>query len=211
MNNINMNDNVFKSFEIEHWKPIKGFSGYQVSDHGRIKSLKFGKERILKPWVVGAGYLQVSLWNEGTEQKKLVHRLVLEAFMGNPEEKQECNHKNGNKTDNYLGNLEWKSHSENMRHADETGLWNIKGEKNSQAKLTENEVLEILNDSVAGVPQQEIAVKYNVDRSTISLIKTGRTWSHVTGIAYKKPYSKKPAVFSPISGKAGQPMSLEVF
>ena len=92
---------------IEIWKPIFGFDGYMVSNFGRVKSLKNGKERILKPWET-CGYLQVLLSQGKKTYHKLVHRLVAEAFVPNDDIfKVEVNHKDENTFNNLVENLEW--------------------------------------------------------------------------------------------------------
>lgn len=193
-----INSNAYKDFGIEHWKEIEGFPGYEVSDQGRIRSFKSGKAKIKKQRLV-RGYPAVDLYKNGERTTEKVHRLVAKAFLGKPDDFLEVNHKNGIKTDNWLENLEWVTRSENIRHADETGLRNIKGKNNPQAKLTDEEVLEILQMLDAGVPQWKIAEKFNVDRTTISAIKTGRSWSHLTGITPKNDLSKNPASTLPIT------------
>jgi len=105
----------------EVWKQIKGFPSYEVSDLGRVKSLKFGKERILKPVNRLGGYLSVGICAEKFENQ-LIHRLVLAAFVENPENKPQVNHINGDKSDNRLCNLEWCTAKENNLHAIRTGL-----------------------------------------------------------------------------------------
>lgn len=115
----------------EEWKDIKGFEGlYQVSTMGNVRKLRFinnyvNKEKVFSvtPQPNGTGYLKVMLWKESKHQQKLVHRLVAEAFIDNPEGKLFVNHKDGVKTNNRLDNLEWCTGSENMHHAFRTGLW----------------------------------------------------------------------------------------
>lgn len=196
---ININFNLFKGNDDEQWRPIPGYPGYEVSDQGRVKSLKFGRERILKQRKRNDGYLDIHLWKHGREQRKFIHRLVLEAFVGNPGGKLECNHRNGIKTDNRLENLEWIDHSGNIRHAFKTGLKSHKGEKNPRAKLTAEEVLKIHEILVEGVPVREIAEIFGVSLTTIYDIKSGRRWSHVTGITRSKPHSKNAAQSIPIT------------
>ena len=94
----------------EYWKPVVGYEGhYQVSNFGRVKSIKFGKERILKPGTNKYGYLLVMLCKDGKVKGFTVHRLVAEAFLPNPHNYPCVNHKDENKQNNNVSNLEWCS------------------------------------------------------------------------------------------------------
>ena len=94
--------------EEEIWCPIKGYENiYEVSDKGRVKSLKFGKERILKLGITTDGYLMVKLLKNGEKKNLLVHRLVAQTFIPNPDNLPEVNHKDENKENNSVQNLEW--------------------------------------------------------------------------------------------------------
>ena len=94
--------------ENEVWKDIKGYEGhYQVSDKGRVKSVKFGKERILKPVRDTKGYLAVQLCKNGEIKRCFVHRLVAQTFIQNPNNLPHINHKDEDKTNNSVQNLEW--------------------------------------------------------------------------------------------------------
>ena len=110
----------------EIWKDIKGYEGkYKVSNFGNVKSLLKKKERILKKVNHPEGYYKVILYNNGKPQNKCIHRLVAESFINNPENKSDVNHKDGNKHNNNVLNLEWNTRSENMKHAWNTGIISI--------------------------------------------------------------------------------------
>ena len=115
---------------MEKWRTIENHSGYMVSDKGRVKSIDRViirgngrrmtlKGRILTPSFVGGGYLTVLLENH---LQFRVHRLVAIAFIPNPENKPYVNHKDGDKTNNCVDNLEWCTASENTKHAYDIGL-----------------------------------------------------------------------------------------
>lgn len=162
----------------EQWKPVIGYEEfYHVSDLGRIKSLEekrfmpvnnafaIYKERILSQSLTKDGYLKITLVKK---QRKsfLSHRLVGQAFIDNPENKPQINHKRGVKTDNRSWMLEWSESSENIQHAYDNQL--IKPKK-GLLKLTETQVLEIIQigDSML---KKDIAKRYNVGSTTISRV-----------------------------------------
>lgn len=91
----------------EIWKDIESYEDYQVSTCGRVKSLKFGKEKFLKLKKHRGGYIQVNLWKDGNRKQYSVQRLVAIAFIANPENKPHVNHKDENKENNCVWNLEW--------------------------------------------------------------------------------------------------------
>jgi hypothetical protein len=120
------------NFEV--WRPIKGYRNfYEVSNKGNVKSIKRAislsdgktrkiQERILKPSISQDGYLRVILSKNSHDDSRTIHRLVAEAFIPNPDNLPEVNHKSGIKADNAVENLEWMSHQDNCIHAYETGL-----------------------------------------------------------------------------------------
>lgn len=99
---------------MENWKDIKGYEGlYQVSDQGNVKG---PKGYILKPQARRHGYLAVYLYKDGCPRgHESIHRLVAEAFLPKPEGATEVNHIDEDKQNNRVSNLEWVTHSENMR------------------------------------------------------------------------------------------------
>lgn len=102
----------------EIWKDIKDFDGYQVSSLGRIKSFKQDKDgKLLKIAVGNRGYSVVSLHKDGKGYRKTIHRLVLENFLPIPNmDSMEVNHKDENKQNNCLENLEWLTHKDNVNY-----------------------------------------------------------------------------------------------
>lgn len=105
----------------ENWKPVPGYEGvYEVSDLGRVRSLDrldaAGRPRRGQPrssTADGGGYLQVSLWRDGSERRVSVHRLVLVAFVGPAPKGMEACHNDGDSTNNTLANLRWDTRSAN--------------------------------------------------------------------------------------------------
>lgn len=103
----------------EEWRDIKGYEGlYLVSNLGRVYGIK--RKNILHPGLTEKGYLSVGLSKDGKGTSKKVHRLVAKAFLG--ESKLEVNHKDGDKTNNRVDNLEYCTRSQNIRHAIKEGL-----------------------------------------------------------------------------------------
>ena len=98
------------------WKQIKGYEDYEVSDTGLVRSLKRGKKRILRPGKKGDGYLAVGLRKDGKRKNIYVHRLVAEAFIPNPLGLETVNHRDENKLNNRVENLEWMSLADNNRY-----------------------------------------------------------------------------------------------
>ena len=104
----------------EEWRDIAGYEGlYQVSNLGNVKSLNYnrtGKERILKPGNDGRGYLFVQLCKEGIRKKCLVHRLVAETFIPNPNKYPVINHRDEIRDHNWVKNLEWCTQQYNINY-----------------------------------------------------------------------------------------------
>lgn len=108
------------NIDNEHWKDIEGYDGmYQVSDLGRVRSKKYGRWKVLKNGTTGSGYLTVCLFKDNKVKGLLVHRLVASAFIPNSDEtKTIINHRNEDKTDNSVENLEWCDYRYNLTYND---------------------------------------------------------------------------------------------
>ena len=111
---------------MEMWKAIEGTDGrYEVSNTGKVRSnnyLGHGKQQELSLAKDQKGYLRVRIYKDGSRQTVKVHREVAKAFIPNPENKPEVNHKDGDKENNHVENLEWATPSENTTHAYDSGL-----------------------------------------------------------------------------------------
>jgi hypothetical protein len=178
--------------KLLEWRYIVGYEKlYKINDNGDIIRLarecvdkngvkKKLKERILSQSKTQEGYLKVCLTKNKKETTKLVHRLVAEAFIENPENKPQINHKNGIKTDNRLDNLEWCTRSENIKHSYYSKLRKPQiGSSHGISKLKERDVISIRKSLSDGECQYILADIYGVDQSLISKIKTGLIWKHV--------------------------------
>lgn len=156
---------------------IKNYNqDYSINKNGIVFSLKKGRKQ-LSITNTKNGYCQVELCINGIRKKHLLHRLVAESFIPNVLNKPQVNHIDGNKKNNSVLNLEWCTRSENQLHSINLGLRTAKGEKNSQSKLNEIDVINIFNDKRM---YKYISEQYNISIPTISDIKRGYSWTHIT-------------------------------
>jgi len=119
----------------------------------------------------------VNYIKDGKPTNYYVHRLVAEYFIGSIPEGYCVNHKDGNKLNNDVNNLEIVSYSENTRHADRTGLRVCaSGEDNSQAKLTNDRAEKLIYDLLAGMSNGEAGAKYELHPRYVSLVRHKRRW-----------------------------------
>ena len=107
---------------MDTWKKIPNYENYSVSDSGLVRNDKTGKVKATKSDSKGRNYQHVDLYSGGKGRSIRVHRLVAQAYIPNPENKPEVNHKDGNPRNNDVRNLEWATKSENMKHAFAIGL-----------------------------------------------------------------------------------------
>ena len=181
-----------KKIKNKIWKDIPGYEGlYQVNNLGEVKSLKryvnhsvvglkrVVNEKIKKP-VMADRYLQIKLHRDGVGKHFLLHRIVANAFVPNPNGKQQVNHKDGNKLNNKYTNLEWCTSFENMLHAVDTGLMKKRyGENSRNHKLTENDVIKIRQLWKDNKTIKYIADLFDMSTSHIGAIIKYKYWSHI--------------------------------
>jgi len=167
---------------MEVFKDIVGYKGlYQISNLGRIKSLKGRCPIIMRTRTNKRGYIQTHLHSHGYKTKT-VHRLVAVAFINNKENKPCVNHKNGIKTDNRVENLEWSTYKENTNHSIDIGVMSfnhVRGINHYRAKLNVYDVLEIRKKLSSGATGVLISKKYNVSNALVSKIKSNKLWKHI--------------------------------
>lgn len=129
----------------ETWKIIPNYNkDYQVSNFGRVKSLKYNRERILTP-DTDRGYKRATLCVDNKTKKYSIHRLVALAFIPNVENKKCVNHIDGNPANNNVNNLEWCTYSENEKHS-----YDVLGKVNKNRKLNDKALLDIRTNAVKG-------------------------------------------------------------
>ena len=153
-----------KFFEL---KNNRGF----ITEDGLYKN-RFGK--ILKG-TVRHGYHFVYTGNK----QERTHRLVAEAFLGEVRDGFEVNHKDGNKANNELSNLEWCTRAENTKHGHRTKLINNFGERNGRAKLTESDIFKIRVLANIGHKHRSLSEQFKVSKSNIDKIVKMKIWKNI--------------------------------
>ncbi len=158
-------------------KTIPNFPNYAISENGDVWNDKF--YRFLKPYL--NRYYRVSLCKKGKSYIKLIHRLVLETFVGPCPKGMQCRHLDGNSQNNHLSNLKWGTPSDNRQDAVKHGTHvDNSGEKNGNAKLTEQDVRMIIYMwKTNEFTQIEISNLYNICQQTVSDIVNKKVWKHI--------------------------------
>lgn len=159
-------------------KYIEGTKECYVDEDGTVYG-SLGKP--LKGDLTKAGYLRVVLYlKNGSKIRESVHRLVAKEFIPNPENKPFVNHKDGNKINNCVDNLEWVTPKENGQHASENGLLKFVGENHYNSKYTESLVREICERLESGERVRSIAKDLGIPPSQVSMIRCGQSWRHIS-------------------------------
>lgn len=185
---------------MEIWKPVKDYEDYyEISTLGRLKSFKreywsgvnFSSKKIQEEFITygtthNQGYKVYGLNKNGLYKGVKIHRLVAQAFIPNPDNLPQVNHKDGNKANNKVDNLEWCTPLYNMRHSFETGL-NIPSFKkistngdNSYTKIiNSNIVRNIREEFKKGKTQRQLMDIFKLKRSHINDIVRNKTWKNI--------------------------------
>ncbi len=163
------------AFGHEQWRPVPGFSGYLVSNLGRVYSGH--SDRCLTPQPSGRGHLRVALRRAGETHMKLVHRLVLLAFVGPCPPGKECLHRDDVPSNNRLSNLRWGTRKENRQDAVRNER--RRGGKQEGQALTRDQVRTIKRHLKTKVAVAKIARAFKVSRTTIKKIADGKIWKDV--------------------------------
>lgn len=162
----------------EEWKTIEGYEDYWISNLGNVKSFKNGKEQILKPFK-NNGYLAIDLRKNKNRKCFKIHRLVASAFIPNPNNLQQVNHKDENTYNNCVNNLEWCTHTYNNNY----------GTRNK--RIGEKHKMKILQYTIDGVlikewdSMVEASKYYNISKSLISECCNGK-YRTAGGYEWKK-------------------------
>lgn len=175
---------------MEEWRAIEGTNGmYEVSNTGKVRSnnyLGHGVTKEIKPHVKKSGYVELRIYINGKRKSCRLHRLVADAFIPNLENKPQVNHKDGNKQNNYVDNLEWSTASENIRHAVQNGLReNAREKARERGKITILRMHELQKTPIIATcietgeetyfdSQQEAAEKLHLNKSKICCVVKGQ-------------------------------------
>jgi HNH endonuclease len=171
----------------DFFRPIEGFPGYRVSREGEVQSCWNRRGRRggmadtwlpLRPIGLRYGYLGVNLHRDHAKYRRLIHHLVLEAFVGPRPPDLICCHWDGNPANNRLENLRWDTYKSNCDDMLRHGTRRL-GETGTKARLKEREVREIRRLMSEGASPDELAARFGVGSPNIKAIACGRTWRHI--------------------------------
>ena len=198
--------------EYEVWKPVPHYEGYyEISNTGRLRSVdkevaskagskQFRKGMDITPGIRERGYKCWTFYKNGIGKTIDIHRLVAEAFIPNPENKPQVNHKDGNKLNNNVSNLEWVTNQENIKHAVQHKLHDVpSGTANKLSVLTADIVRDARKRRAKGERVSDLAKEYGVCRETLNRAVTGTTYRDITDVKPVRIYlNRKPDKYTDI-------------
>jgi hypothetical protein len=176
--------------QVEIWVPIKGYEDcYEISSRGRIRSYdrvvartrngpRTYKGQIRNSSRHSHGYRSVGLWKNGKGKQFLIHRLVAQHFIPNPDTLPDINHIDGVKTNNAWSNLQWCTKSQNTRHGYDNNLI-PSGEKHSSSKLKEVEVCEMRRRYKQGETLTKLSHEFDIAMSHVHNIVNYKIWNRI--------------------------------
>lgn len=158
-----------------------GYPNYEVDIEGNVWSLDYnhtGENRLMKPYKEMNGYYSIRLWNEHGSKKLLVHRLVVDSFIPNPDNLPEVNYKNEDKTNNNVENLEWCTHEYNQN-------WGTRNERASKKLkghiVTDNSKLK----NMISQPNRKPLQQFTLDGELIATYQSIKEAQRVTGVKHQ--------------------------
>ncbi len=182
----------------EEWRAIRGFPDYAVSSEGRIKRIVEGSKghlpKVLRPYANNQGYLCITIFAASKPHRKLISRIVCEAWHGlPPTPEHHAAHGDGDPSNNRPGNLRWATRLENEADKDIHGTRavgarhgrytkperNPRGSNHGLSKLTERDVLEIRAAPKVNGSGVRLAAEYGVTPGAICMIRSRKNWSHI--------------------------------
>lgn len=171
-----MQNNNCIGIDMETWKPVPGYGGYEISDRGRIRRTV---TRLIKPTPIIRGdgtRFVVGLKKNGKSKQEQFHRLLLSAFISPPPSKtHQARHLDGNPSNNKLDNLAWGTPTENQRDRKTHGT-DSSGSKNGGAKLTTKQAALVRREYKSGKSPSAIASAFGITPQQVWSIGTGRSW-----------------------------------
>lgn len=178
----------------EVWKVCEDYPRLEVSNFGGLRHTKSKEPKYKR--VHKSGYIYTQIKIDGKAKSLKVHRLVCQAFLENPEKKPFVNHKNLDKSDNRIENLEWVSVLENNRHAIENNAVPVmQGSLNGRAKLNESLVHQVCKKFQDGLQPKEVVELFGISRQQATKIKAGFAWKHISSL-YDIPVNKRNKNFN---------------